>query len=63
MGHLTFIGILRRGKSTKQITLNIPRKYNDIVSVDKLVHVRISNERNDLKAGEMIHFDKDEKMI
>jgi hypothetical protein len=62
MGFITILGMLRQGKSG-QITLTVPKKFEKLVSIDKLVYIKISNDRGDLKAGETIHFDKDESII
>jgi len=56
MGKLAFSAMLREG-SSGQIILTVPSKYRGIISTKRLVHITISNKKEDFQQGEIIEYD------
>jgi len=56
MGFVSFFGTIREG-SNGQMIITVPAKFRKVVSVNKLVFVKISNEKKDLEGIEEVKYD------
>jgi hypothetical protein len=57
MGKISFYGCIRKGSSGQTI-ITVPKKYRDIITVNKLCMIIISSRKEDMSIGEKIEYDK-----
>lgn len=53
MGYLSFLGKIRKG-SSGQLIITIPRKFRELVTINKLVYITLSENKEDISKGEQI---------
>ena len=56
MGILSFLGYIRKAKSSGQLTITIPKKFDEMITANKLVYISISDKKTDIGKGEKVEF-------